>query len=380
MFWKEVTDLGVTVCSRCIMDNVSDNTITFNHEGQCNYCTDTLERKDKEYFPNDIGKKKLDALMDKIKKDGVGKKYDCMVGISGGVDSSYVAYLGYKYGLRMLAVHIDDGLDTNVAKRNIDNLCDKANLDLLLVEPDLGQYKDLLLSFFKASVPNLAMPQDNILLAALNDTAKKYGLKYFLSGANFALECILERSGGVNACDDVHIRAVHNQFGFSKIDKLRLISLPERYLSNKYNGKIIKYLPLNYIDYNLQRVLVELKDFCNYDYYGGKHYESILTRFLQCYYLPTKYNFDKRKSHLSSMIISGQITREEALRILKKSAYVNNELKDFDFEFIANYFNLSRAEFKQILELPPKKHQDYNCSQWNKLSGVARKFRRFLEE
>lgn len=233
------------VCTRCVMDNQSDTTIGFLLDGTCNYCNDALKRMPSEYFPNDKGRKVLDNTMSRIKQDGLGKQYDCMVGISGGVDSSYVLYLGYQYGLRMLAVHIDDGLDTEIAINNIKKLCKKTDTELIMEKPDLEQYKDLICSFFLARVPNLAMVQDNLIIAALNDTVKKYKLKYNLSGANFALECILERSTGVNALDKKHIVAIHKQFGKDSIDKMRLATFYEKYIYNRYFNRTETVLPLN---------------------------------------------------------------------------------------------------------------------------------------
>jgi N-acetyl sugar amidotransferase len=361
------------------MDNSSDNNIIFDKNGTCNYCTDTLKRLPLEFFPGANGKKKLDTIMDRIKADGVGEKYDCMVGVSGGVDSSYVIYLGHKYGLRMLAVHVDDGLDTEIAIRNVDNICKQSKTDIIMVKPDLDQYKDLLRSFFLARVPNLAIPQDNILVAALNDTASKYNLKYNLSGVNFSLECILERSTGrIDALDKKHILAIHKKFGKGRIDKLRLATFYEKYIHNRYFNRTISVSPLNFIDYNLETALKELGDFSNYVYYGGKHYESILTRFLQCYYLPERYGFDKRKSHFSSMIVTDQMTRDEALEKISKPTYLSNELKEFDLSFLANYLSLSRREFDVLLMQPNKAHYDYPISQLNKVGGIARRFRKYL--
>ena len=365
-------------CTRCVMDNASDPTITFDAEGHCNYCNDVIARRSGEYFPNEEGKKKLDAMMETLKKEGQGKKYDCIIGVSGGLDSSYVIYLGYQYGLRMLVVHIDDGLDTEIAKQNIKNLCKKAGVELINICPDKEQYADLMLSLFKASVPNLAMSQDNLLIQALHDVTKRYGIKYSLSGANFAHESILERSTGINAMDKTHLLAIHKKFGTKAIDKLRIGNLWSAYIGWRYFSKVTSLYPLNYIDYNKERVLNELSEFSNYNYYGGKHYESILCRFLQCYYLPMKYNFDKRKSHFSSLIVDGQMSREDAIKQLEKPAYISEELKESDMNFLAGYFGISREEFDRIVALPPKQHSDYPMSWLEKYEGVARKFRKYL--
>lgn len=365
-------------CTRCVMDNESDPTIKFDAEGHCNYCNDVLARRNSEYFPNEEGKKKLDEMMAMLKNEGKGKKYDCIVGVSGGLDSSYVIYLGYQYGLRMLAVHIDDGLDTEIAKRNIKNLCDKAKVELINICPDKEQYADLMLSFFKAAVPDVAMPQDNLLKQALHDLTKQYGIKHFLSGANFAHESILERATGVNAMDKTHLLAIHKRFGEKPIDKLKIGNLWSAYIGWHYFSKAIYYYPLNYIDYNKEKVLAELNAFSDYNYYGGKHYESILCRFLQCYYLPTKYHFDKRKSHFSSLVVDGQMSRDMAIEELKKPAYISNDLLESDMNYLATYFGISRKEFDDIIALPAKQHSDYPMSVLESFSGIARRFRNYL--
>lgn len=365
-------------CTRCVMDNASDSTITFDEHGHCNYCNDVLSRMPNEYFPDDEGKKKLDEMMSIIKKEGEGKKYDCIVGVSGGLDSSYIVYIGHKYGLRMLAVHIDDGLDTDISKQNIKSLCEKANVDLINIKPDKEQYADLTLAFLKAGVPNLAIPQDNILLKELHEIVVKNKIKYSLHGGNFAQECILERSTGVNALDKTHILAIHKRFGTKPIDKLNIAGLLTFYIGYRYFSPVTTYRPLNYLDYNKKRALAELKEFSGYNYYGGKHYESILTRFMQCYYLPTKFKFDKRKSHLSSLIVTDQMTRDEALEELKKPAYITEDMKEQDMNFLADYFGISRKEFDEIVASPAKQHSDYPMSWLEHFDSIARRFRRYI--
>lgn len=365
-------------CTRCVMDNASDKNIVFDESGYCNYCIDTISRMSSEYFPNQKGRQKLDGIMAKIKSEGSGKEFDCLVGVSGGVDSSYIIYLGYLYGLRMLAVHIDDGLDTDVAKKNIADLCERASVKLINIKPDKEQYADLLLAFIKASLPNLAMPQDNILSKELYEITRYYNIKYSLIGANFAHESILERSFNINACDSRHIKYIHKHFGTKSMSKLKIQSLFENYLKRKYFSSVVKITPLNYLDYNLEQALKELQLFSNYTYYGGKHYESILTRFLQCYYLPVKYGFDKRKSHFSSLIVSGQMTRSEAIEKLSQSAYLSQEMLENDMTFLADFVGISKNEFEALINLPPKLHSDYPCSVLNKLAPVARYFRKYL--
>jgi len=366
-------------CTRCVMDNESDDSITFLNDGTCNYCNDVLNRKDKEYFSGEEGKRYIENLAQKIKEDCKEDRFDCMVGISGGLDSSYVLYLGYKIGLRMLAIHVDDGYDTDIAKNNIKKLCKAANVKLLTVKPDAEQYNDLILSFIKASVPNLCAPQDNILFAALDRYAEKNKIKYMLSGRNFAHECILERGkDNINVCDKKHIVAIHKLYGTKPIDKLPMITLWRRYIFSRYFAKAKSINILNYVNYDFDKVLTDLNDFCGFEYYGGKHYESVLTRFLQCYYLPVKYQEDKRKSHFSSLIVNGQMDRDEAIEKLKTNPYINSGMWKDDLNFIADRCSVEKDILFALIGLPARWHREYPHSVLNELSPLARRFRHYL--
>lgn len=345
------------ICKRCVMDTNGDPDITFDKDGYCNYCTEALHLQGEVPAPGDLSK--VEALFTRIKAECKGAPYDCLVGVSGGLDSSYIIYLGHKFGLRMLGVHIDDGLDTDVAKKNIIALCEKSGLTLYSVKPDLEQYRDLTLSFFKASVPNLAIPQDNLILAALTDATKKYDLKYLLHGSNFAMESILQSGNSYTAADSTHIRAIHKHFSGKPIDKLRLTDSFENSVLKRFRKDVIRVKPLDMIDYRFDAAVQELRDFCGYEYYGGKHHESILTRFMQCWYLPEKFGVDKRKSHLSSLIVSGQLTREEALARLELPKYPSEELKEADFNALAAFLGLTRKEFDELVSQPPRSHDEF---------------------
>lgn len=363
-------------CKRCVMDNISDKSISFDKNGYCNYCNDIEQRIHSEYFPNDS--KKLKFLIKKIKHDCKSDKYDCMVGVSGGIDSSYIIYLGYKYGLRMLAVHIDDGLDNPIAVNNLKKLTEKTNVDYVTVRPDKEEYADIIYSLLKASVSNLAISQDNLILKALQDYGEENKIKYSLDGANFAHESILERGNRpINPADKKFILSIQKRFGRIPISKLEFMSLTDRYI--KRHRSFQHFRPLNYIDYNVDRAIKELKEFCGFEYYGGKHYESILTRFMQCYYLPEKFGIDKRKSHYSSLIMSGQMTREEAIKKLKEPLYPNEKMFYEDKKFLSNYMNITISEFERCISLPPKEMASYPHSILNEFAPLARKFRKILE-
>lgn len=354
------------ICKRCVMDDSSDETIRFDENGYCNYCTEALAQiNTTTYFPGIEGKKKLEALISKIKQDGKGKKYDCLMGISGGLDSCYLAYLGHKWGLRILAVHIDDGFDTEICKNNITKLVDKCGIKMLTIKPDKEQFLDLSKAYLKAGVPNIAVPQDNILFAFLYDCAKKYNIKYFLSGGNFALESILQQGNTHDAFDTVNIKDIHKKFGTKGIDKLKFLSKMQK-VTDRVLKRVETYRPLNYIDYNRDRAFAELKEFCGFEYYGRKHLENIFTAFAQLYWFPKKFKVDKRKSHLSSMIVSGQLTREEALKLLEEPMYDNKLMSEY-IEIIKHEMNISDEEFEALMSAPAHQHTDYKYGKYRVL-------------
>lgn len=345
------------VCTRCIMNNKSDEWILFDEKGHCNYCNTALENIGKIYFPNEEGQKRLNLLLDKVKDNGKGKRYDCIMGISGGLDSSYLAYLGYKWGLRVLAVHIDDGFDTEISKENIRKLISATGFDYEVIKPDSIQFNDLILAYMKAGVPNIAVPQDNVLFAFLYKKMKEYNIKYFLSGGNFALECILQRGNTHSLLDTTNIIDIHNQFGQEPIDKLELLSNRQMKDDQKNLG-VESPRPLNYIHYNRERAFEELKEFCGFEYYGRKHLENILTAFIQLYWLPRKFGVDKRTSHLSSMIVSGQMTRKEALRKMEEPIYDRKMMEGY-IAIIKKNLKITDAEFDEIMSAPGHQHEEY---------------------
>ena len=345
-------------CTRCIMDNSSDETIRFDADGVCNYCTDALKGiNTTTYFPNEIGEKKLEALLKAVKEEGRGKPYDAIMGISGGLDSSYLAYLGYKWGLRILLVHIDDGFDTEISKQNLEKLAKATGFDYEVIQPDAEQYCALTKAYMKAGVPNIAIPQDNILFAFIYDLMRKRNIKYFLSGGNFALECVLQKGNSYKATDVVNIKDINRRFGEKPVDKLKFISTIRKLVDKKLLG-IESPRPLNYIDYNRERAFKELYDFCGFEYYGRKHLENALTAFIQLYWFPKKFGVDKRTSHLSSMIVSGQMTREQALEEYAQPLYEEGQMVEY-IRLIKEKLEITDAEFDQLMAAPVHQHTDY---------------------
>lgn len=354
------------------MDNASDDTITFNSRGECNYCSTALEDKNFRYFPNETGENKIKEMCKMLKEAGKGKKYDCLMGISGGLDSAYLAYLGsVKWGLRICAVHVDDGYDTALAKQNIYNLCERCNIKLHVITPDAEQFNDLTRAYFLAEVPNAAIPQDNILFACLYDYAKKYKIYNFLSGQNFALECILQKGNTYNAYDWVNIYDIHKKFGSKPIDKLSFTSQWQRAWDiNVHHIKTLK--PLDYVDYNKKRAIQELHDFCGFTYYESKHLENTLTKIIQLYWFYHKFGVDKRTSHLSSLIASGQMTREEALEEYSKPIY-DKEMMDKNLNEVLPKLGFTREEFDRIVFRPGKQHKEYRTDKLFIILRILRK-------
>ena len=354
-------------CTRCVMDNNGDSTITFDASGQCNYCTDALKAKDVIYHPDENGKQYLDNIFNTLKERRKNFHYDCMLGLSGGLDSSYAAYIGHTYGLRMLAVHIDDGLDAPVTTENVKKICDTYGIDLIVERPDSTLFGDLTCAFIRAGVPNIAIPQDNVLFACLYKYARENHIDCFLNGSNFALESILQRGNTYDASDKTHILAIWRRFGDIKEKDfvgLPLMSTFEKRFIYGYWHKIQTVKPLNFVDYNAERAFRILHDTCGFEYYGDKHCESIFTKLMQRYYLPKKFNVDKRKSHYSSMVITEQITREEALQRLKEPLY-SKEALEADLDFVLSKIGMSRNEFDEILDYMPHQHRDYPVSLFN---------------
>lgn len=364
--FKENTDMkDIIRCTRCVMDNRSDETIVFDSEGICDYCRNALNNKEKLYFPDATGEKMLQEMLRRLKTKNANKKYDCMMGISGGLDSAYLAYLGAtKWGLRIKAVHIDDGFDEPIAKANIENLCKSCGIDLEVEKPDAEQFLDLTKAYMKAGVPNIAIPQDNILFEYLYRHAIKNQIHTFISGTNFSLECILQRGNSFDSSDAVNIRDIHRKHGTKPANKLPLLSA-QRKILYKYFYKIETLRPLNYIDYNRDRAITELEENCGFKYYGSKHLENTLTKFIQLYWFYNKFGVDKRTSHLSSMIISGQMTRDEALKELEKPLYDELQM-DKDIEEILEKLAMSRGELEQIMKEPNRQHADFKVSEFTR--------------
>jgi len=350
------------ICNRCIMDT-SDPEITFDEQGNCKHCNSAIEQAKTYWFPNEQGKNMLDNIFNKIKEEGKGKEYDCILGLSGGVDSSYLAYLAVSNGLRPLAVHVDCGWNSELAVKNVENIVKKLNIELFTVVVNWEEMKDLQRAFFKASIPDQDIPQDHAIFAAVYNYANKYNIKYVLNGVNFATESIMPSNWGFQGMDYTHLKDVHKKFGKRKLLSYPHVNFFKRYIYYTLVKRMKIVTPLNYINYDKEAVIEIMKKELGWQYYGGKHHESRFTKFFQSYYLPVKFGFDKRRGHLSSLIVSGQISREEALNQIKEEIYRENEI-DFDLEFVAKKLDWTVEEFKNILNFPPRRHQEFASIEW----------------
>ena len=336
-------------CSRCVMDTTVPD-ITFDLSGRCNYCRMAEERLNKELYSGPAHRGKLDALIDEIKRDGKGKPYDCIIGVSGGVDSSYTAYLVKQHGLRPLAVHFDNGWNSELAVENIERLLKKLDIDLYTHVVDWEEFKDLQLAFLKASVANSEIPTDHGITAVMFRQAAKHNVKYIVTGGNLATETIMPSSWMHDAKDLLFIKSIHRRYGTRPLVTFPTMSY--RRLAWYILVRRIRYVGiLNYIDYNKQQAMDLLEKELRWRRYEDKHFESIYTRFFQGYLLPRKFNMDKRRPHLSSLIVSGQLTREEALQELQGHIY-DPKVAAEDVTYIRRKFGLSEAEFDDIMSAP----------------------------
>ena len=347
------------ICTNCIMDT-TDPEIYFDENGVCNHCLKFENQLKKSWFPNEEGKKKLDAIINQIKIDGKNKKYDCVIGLSGGVDSSYLAFILRKLypELRILAVHIDGGWNSELAVHNIENIVKILDIDLYTGVVPWEEMQDLQLAFFKSQLANQDVPQDHAFFATMYHVANKNGIKYFLSGGNLATESILPYSWGYDAMDVTQLTAIHEKFGNKKLKKYETVSYFKRKIYYPYFKKFRIVRPLDFLPYFKDEAKKTIKNELNWRDYGGKHHESKFTKFFQAHWLPTKFGFDKRKAHLSSLIVSGQMTRDEALKELEKPLYDETELKE-DKEFISKKLGISLEEFETIMKQPNKTFLDY---------------------
>lgn len=332
--------------------------IEFDEEGQCNYC------RDFEILLDAIGvegpnEAQRDAFIAEVKRRGDNKRYDCVIGVSGGVDSSYALYLAVTHGLRPLAVHLDNGWNSELAAHNIANLVSRLGVDLHTHVIDWDENRDMQRSFFAANVIDIELLMDNAMFAVNFEQARKYGLKYILAGTNTPTEgMMMPEAWNHYKWDARNIRSIHNKFGSIPIRTHPLYSTCHHVVDRYVRG--IRWTNfLDYFCYHKERAIEVLKRECGYRPYPHKHYESVFTRFYQAYILPQKFGVDKRRLHLSALVVSGQKTRDSALKILTSDPYPDLDQKREDTAFVLKKLGFSESEFQEYIRAPAVAHAEY---------------------
>ena len=344
------------LCSRCVMDT-SDPEITFDEEGNCNHCREFLKTRAAYVYRGEASDIILAQAIENISLAGKGNAFDCIIGVSGGIDSSYVAYTAKQKGLRPLAVHMDNGWDSEEAVTNIRNVTNNLSIDYESYVLNWEEFKDLQLAFLKASVPEAETPTDVAIVGALHHFAARHGVKYIISGGNQATEGILPKSWHYNARDLKYFNHITKTFAQKRLGTFPTFSYQKEIYFKLIKGVRTFYL-LNYVPYDREAAIRLLSEKFDFSYYGQKHYESRYTRFIQSYYLFEKFGIDYRRAHLSTQICNRVLGREDALETLAHKPYDLTTVEE-EKEYISKKLNVCLEEFEKIINLPPRWYWDY---------------------
>ena len=343
-------------CIKCLVDNIAHPEIQIDQSGVCDICY--IVEKKLMRIENLRKNNYLEKTLKKIKQRGKRKGYNCIVGISGGMDSSYLSVKTKEWGLTPLLVHVDTGWNSEIAVTNIETILNKLNLQLYTKVIPWEETKDLVNAFLKASVVDIDWANEMAAQASLYSIAKKFNQKYILTGHQISTEGWMPHTVVHYKLDLINFKAIHKLFGKLKLKSYPTIGFFNSYYYDKILG--IKFInPLDYIEYNKQEIKNLLIRDYNWREYGHKHYENVFTRFYQGYILPRKFNIDKRKFHLSALILSGQITKAEALNIISLDSYNDKPLLEMDKTFVLKKLGLNEEEFEKIMKTPVKNHTDY---------------------
>jgi N-acetyl sugar amidotransferase len=383
MMIQSEKDPGFRRCTLTVMDNIADADIRFDAQGVCNYYHEYQQAAAENLLPEPKRSQELARIVDRIKADGKGKPYDCLIGLSGGVDSSYVAWLVKQHGLRPLAVHLDNGWNSELAVMNIENIVQKLGFELYTLVVNWEEFRDIQLAYLKASVVDIEVVSDHAIFATMYKLAKDYKIPYIISGTNIVTEYIMPPSWLYSKMDYRNLSHIHDTYG-----KLRRKTYPTfNFFKHVYYGGVMKLVPIsiiNYVDYDKAAAKALIAGELGWRDYGGKHYESLFTKFYQAYILPEKFKIDKRKAHLSTLICSGQMTRGQALEELKAPLYDPQELER-EKAYVIKKFGMTAEEFEAIMKLPPRPHASFRSDlQWKKtymdLLVKTSSFRKFFKK
>lgn len=351
------------VCTNCVMDT-SDSLIQFDEKGVCDHCNNYYSKILPTWHTDDRGKQKLDQIVAQIKKDGKDKDHDCIIGVSGGVDSSYLLYFAKKVlGLRPLAFSVDTGWTLNVAVENIEKLVKGLNVDLVTDVVNWNEMRDLQLAYFKSQVPYQDMPQDHAIFASLYNYASKHQIKYVLTGGNYSTECVREPNEWVYVNDVTQMRDIHRRFGTIPLRTFPTCGMLKYRLYYRYfkNMRIVR--PLDLIPYIKEDAIKILEQEIGWQRYANKHFESVFTRFYEGYWLVKKFGYDKRRAHFSSLILTKQMSRDAALAKLKDPPY-DPELAQQDLKYVSKKLGISTEEFESLMKQGNKTFKDYKSNFW----------------
>lgn len=346
-------------CTFCVMDE-SERGVTFDPAGQCNCCRDALQRMPHEWWPGAQGKARMERLVERLRAEGRGKSYDALIGLSGGIDSAFLAHhMASEYGLRMLAVHVDGGWNSEPAVSNIETLVRALDLDLHTEVIEWSEMRDLQLAFLRAGVLNQDFPQDHAFFATLFRTARRHGIRTFLSGVNFSSESVaVPGQGAPPSIDGAHVAAIHRRFGTAPLKTYPVMRLIEYLWLTRVRGQPVIEKPLNLFAYDKERATQILRDRYGWRDYGGKHSESRFTKFYQDIYLPRKFMIDKRRVQLSSLIVSGQLERSAALAEVARPP-IGDRQAELDIRFVAKKLGILPAELARLIDSPAVPHAAY---------------------
>ena len=352
------------VCTNCVMDT-SDSQIVFNDAGICDHCLGFQQDVLPNWYPNEKGAAIFRETVAQIKASGKGKPFDCIMGMSGGLDSSYLLHIAVKeFDLRPLVFHVDGGWNTDLAVNNIQVLVDKLGLDLYTEVINWNEMSDFQLAFFKSGVPHIDLPQDHAFVATLYHFANKHGIKYILNGGNYSTECVRNPKEWLYyGTDMAQIKDIQRQFGTVHLRTYPFshVLFHKVYLRYIRGVRVVK--PLNLMPYTKENASKVLSETYGWRPYSQKHFESRFTRFYEGYWLPTRFGYDTRRVQYSSLIQTGQMTRDEALEHLKQPAYDPDTI-DEDFEYIATKLGISVQELRFYHEMPLKTYKDYKNREW----------------
>ena len=351
------------ICSNCVMDT-TDSKIVFDDNGVCDHCNTYYRDILPKWHTDEKGDKALKEIIKKIKKQGEGKDFDCLMGMSGGVDSSYLLYVMVeKYGLRPLVFHVDAGWNSQIAVNNIERLVDGLGLHLYTQVINWEEIKDLQLAFFKSGVSHIDTPQDHSFFATMYKFASKHNIKYILTGGNYSTECVRNPLEWMYyQSDSIQLRDIYKKHGTGKLKDYPITNILWHKVYLPYVKKIKLIRPLDFVPYNKDEAMQFLVDKFGYQKYPQKHFESRFTRFYESFWLPKKFGFDTRKVQYSSLILTNQMTREDALEKLKYPAY-DPETIHLDFEYIATKLEISKEELQSYMDAPNKTYKDYKSQE-----------------